>query len=356
MGNAAEVRHYFLEAFTPGGIFSLLPELLSKVEHTYLFTGRLGTGKSTMIKLLGIQLIDRGNDADYIRSIREPDSVAGLYLPKQKMCILDKSEFVSQGFRQLNVSREIDFDFYCRQNKLERYYKQIKKTERSLQEIEQNIIQQLKIDYPLKDDFTEENNNHWPELSSNGLINLEKLFLHDLMGLISPENKAAKTGQIINILSQIKRPNLSFYFLQGLYLDGWLNIAPRYIREYDRIFLEGGDSTDILVDILQEVKNLEQKIEIIVHPLTPYSILGLVFPERKLAVWRGDPCKLQEQGFICKHNSQMTLVLEKYKTTRFVLKSYVNEILDYNGLDDLRSELQRSILSDFKKESSLRKF
>ena len=92
VGNGAGVRHYFTEAFTPYGYISLLPELLKEKKHTYILTGGPGTGKSTMIKLTGIQLIDRGYDVDYIRSAREPDSVAGLYLPKHKICLLDKNE------------------------------------------------------------------------------------------------------------------------------------------------------------------------------------------------------------------------------------------------------------------------
>lgn len=345
MGNAAGVRHYFIEAFTPYGYISLLPDLLREIKHTYLLTGGPGTGKSTMIKLTGIQLIDRGYDVDYIRSIREPDSVAGLFLPRQKICLLDKNEFVPQtvGNGDRDYYREIDFAFFCRKSRLENYQEIIKKLEKSLKEIEHKIIARL------REDYNTEAKDVPVELKQNEAQSIQTfLALKKFLG--ENENGEDHPGldEIKEILSKIKKNHISFYFLHGLQLDGWLNLTPRFIKDFDRICLEGEDSAYILRDILREARCLGQVMEIIVHPLKPYTITGIVFPEKNLAVWKGNPCKIEEQGFRKTHKSEMIRILEGYKTTRTKLKCLINDTVNFRGLDDLRSELLSSILADIR--------
>jgi hypothetical protein len=57
-----------------------------------------------MLKLIGIQLLDRGYDVDYIRSLKEPDSVAGLCLPKKRLCLLDEQSLLPILCRQKNTA------------------------------------------------------------------------------------------------------------------------------------------------------------------------------------------------------------------------------------------------------------
>lgn len=335
MGNAAGVRHYFIEAFTPYGYISLLSKLLKDIKHTYFLTGGPGTGKSTMIKLIGIQLIDRGYDVDYVRSIREPDSVAGLVLPKHKICLLDKNEFVAQSTLG-EYHREIDFATFCRRSRMEQHGQRMTVLEIDLRKIEQLLINQLQKDYEVDPE-------HLPKaVKQEEVIDIESMF--------SVKEGAPNIDEITEILSKIKKNSLRFHFLHGLQMDGWLNLAPRYIREFDRICLEGEDSSKLLKEIVQEVKCLGQMMEIIVHPLKPYTIVGIVFPEKNLAVWKGNPCKIEEQGFRRQHNPEMIKILEDYKKARVQLKSLVNDAVNFRGLDDLRSELMSSILADLRKE------
>lgn len=341
MGNAGGVRHYFIEAFTPYGHISLLQELLKDIKHTYFLKGGPGTGKSTMIKLIGIQLIDRGFDVDYIRSVNEPDSVAGLFLPKHKLCLLDKNEFVPKTLVKGEYHREIDFTPLCLMNKLEIYKETIQKKEAELKNIEQKIIKALQMEYVAED-----------KVASSYLINDEAKSIQLFLSLKSFTDSNCKDedqpglNEVTEILSKIKKNRLSFYFLHSLQLDGWLNLAPRHIKDYDRICLEGENSAKNLRDILQEVKNLGQVMEIIVHPLKPYTIIGIVFPERNLAVWKGNPYRIEEQGFIKKHNDNLIQALEEYKMARIELKCIFNETLNFRGLDHLRNEVISQILAD----------
>lgn len=333
MGNAAGVRHYFIEAFTPYGYISLLPELIKDIGSTYFLTGGPGTGKSTMIKLIGIQLIDRGYDVDYVRSIREPDSVAGLVLPKQKICLLDKNEF-AQHIPLGDYSREIDFNAFCRKSKLEQHGLRMEELAKRLQDIEEKIIKQLREDYETSTDTMSDS------CFEGGIINNEPT--------CSERDNTPELDEITEILSKIRKNTLFYFFLQGVQIDGWLNLAPRYIRDYDRICLEGKDAANMLRNILEEVKCLGQTMEIIVHPLRPNTMIGIVFPEKNLAVWKGNPCRIEEQGFIRKHHSTMADILEEYRKARLELKSLLNDSVNFRGLDELRSELLSSILADLR--------
>jgi len=326
--NSAGIRHYFLEAFTPYGYISLLGETLKEIEKAYILSGGLGTGKSTMIKFIGIQLADRGYDVDYIRSSREPDSVAGLYLPKSKLCLLNEKEFVlpaTLGSQYYKIS----LDSLCQQSKLQEHQSRITELAERLTLIEEKVIQQLKEEYPF----------HSQE---------EKFTIP--FRILSPENNTHRTSstnnEVIEILSKVRENCLSYCFLHALQVDGWLNLAPKYIEDYDRICLESGDSSKILIEILQEVSCLGQVIEIIVNPLRPDIVLGIVFPEKKLAVWQGNPVKIEEQGFNKVHGEQLREILEQYKTVRIELKNLCNDTINFRGLDELRHELLSKILSD----------
>ena len=340
MGNRAGVRHYFIEAFTPYGYISLLPELLKQKKHTYILTGGSATGKSTMIKLTGIQLIDRGYDVDYIRSAREPDSVAGLFLPKHKISLLDNNEFMTQKIDIKNeYHREIDFDATFRKSKVEKHKSKIHQIEDKLKELEQQLIIQLADDYGII--YNTEDNK--------GVSVIEAfLSLKKSLDATDKEHSAISVDEISGMLSKIKKNLLSFYFLHGLQIDKWVNLAPRYLKDFDRICLEVGVSSQILKNILQEVKCLGQVIEIIIHPLQPYTIVGIIFPEKKLAVWKGNPCKPEEQGFMSENSSGTSKILEEYRNSRIHLKSLINDTINYRALDEMRSELLSSILTDLR--------
>lgn len=331
MGNAAGVRHYFIEAFTPYGYVSLLPELLKDIRYTYLLTGGPGTGKSTMIKLVGIQLIDRGYEVDYIRSIREPDSVAGIFLPRYHITLLDKNEFQWDLEQSGKYTREIDFTLFCRKNKLEEYSDLIAQLKSRLAEIEKQIVEQLRKDYPSGQSDTID------LTTSSNIISLLEM---------NKNKDSPYLDEISAVLSKVKTNNLSLFFLHGLQLDSWFNLVPRYIKDFDRICLDGEESSNMMQALLEEVKSLGQRMDIVAHPLKPDSVIGLVFPEKNLAVWKGNPCRIEEQGFKSRHSAALADLLERNKLVRLELKNVINDTVNFQGLDNFRGELISNILSD----------
>jgi len=341
----AAVRHYFIEAYTPFGQISLLEEFLSGIKYTYLFTGGPGTGKSTMIKLIGIELIDRGYSVEYIRSVKEPDSVAGLYLRKHKLCILDRNEFVPEVLVQSEYQREIDFNSFCQQGKLAKAEQKIAALAATLQNLEEQIVLNLQRSY------LKEEEARIAQLVLNKTNNIHNFLT--LWRIASLEGQSVLPEQyyneIMEIISQIQKEYLSYYFLQALRLDRWLNLAPHFIKDYDLICLDSEGSMRMLPELLQEVRYLGQGIELIIHPLKPYTMIGMIFPEKNLTVWKGNPHKPEEQGFQQEHNPALLQVLERYKTCRFDLKTIYNTSVNFSRLDELRQQIVSCIIADLRK-------
>jgi len=342
----AAVRHYFIEAYTPFGQISLLEEFLAQIKYTYLFTGGPGTGKSTMIKLIGIELIDRGFNVEYIRSVKEPDSVAGLYLRKQKLCILDRNEFVPEILIRSEYQREIDFNSFCQQSKLAKAEQKIAALVATLQSLEHEIILNLQRDYLKEEDLKVAQLVLNKAGSIHNFLPIWRIANFENQRLL-PEQ--SRYNEIMEIISQIQQQYLSYYFLQALRLDKWLNLAPHFIKDYDLICLDSEGTVHMLPELLQEVKHLRQEIELIVHPLKPYAIIGMIFPEKNLTVWKGNPHKLEEQGFHPEHSPDLLQVLERYKTCRFDLKTIYNTSVNFSRLDELREQIVSCIMADLRK-------
>lgn len=327
MGKTVGVRHYFIEAFTPGGYISYMPNLLNKIKHTYLLLGGPGTGKSTIIKLIGIQLLDRGHELDYLRSIRDPDSVAGIFLPKEQMCLLDVKEFCTDDidFTEGDV-RLIDTNRFCEKSKTSGYKEKIEEIESELFELEEKLLKQLEAEYRSQD-----------------LMHEDYLLQHIISKKIS-DKSSSKKKDFDKVLQTIKKDITSFIFLHALQIEGWINLAPRYLKGYDSICLEEENPDKILRDIFNETRSTGQAVTIIMHPLYANALIGIVFPDKKLAIWRGNPEILYEQDLIG-HSKEIIKVLEEYRKKRIELKNIMNKCVNFEGIDKLRTELLNSILA-----------
>ncbi|KJS50812.1 MAG: hypothetical protein VR66_00930, partial [Peptococcaceae bacterium BRH_c23] len=114
MRNKTGVRHYFAEGITTRGYISLLPNMMPSWQRAYVLLGGPGTGKSTFIKVIGLELLDRGYEIDFLRSARDPDSMAGFIVPRQGLAMLDAMEVSPLRWRAPGVIEKfIDFSSFC---------------------------------------------------------------------------------------------------------------------------------------------------------------------------------------------------------------------------------------------------
>jgi hypothetical protein len=258
-------------------------------------------------------------------------------LPKQQICLLDVKEFCTDeiDFSEGDV-RLIDTSRFCDRKKAGGYQQEITTLEIDLQRLEDKLLDQLNMEYKGEDN----------ESSIELELDRKDFYLMNILKNTNSTGNPHKMDDLAKILFEIRKESISFLFLHALQIDGWLNLTPRYLRDYDRICLDTDDSNKILKDIFKETRSMGQVIDIVVHPLYTYLLMGIIFPDKNLAIWRGNPEKIEEQGLGSNHSPEIVSILETYRSKRIKLKNIMNNCVNFEGLNKLRIELLNSILAD----------
>lgn len=337
MRNKTGVRHYFAEGMTTRGYISLLPNMMPSWQRVYVLLGGPGTGKSTLIKVIGLELLDRGYDVDFFRSVRDPDSMAGFIMPKMKLAMLDATEVSPLRWRAPGVVEKfVDFSIFCDQIKLEKQRSQIFEIENRLQELQTTLEEELAAELG--------------SLIGNRVLKHSKEDISWILGNSARVKvKKEHTGPwplAENALKLLQKSVIVPYFLHGLTVEGWLNLAPHFLTDFDQIRLEGEETLDALDWVLREAQQLGQMIEIILHPLNPDEVIGIVFPERHLAIWQGNPENLGDQGLDRPFSETLKETLIAWQKHRSELKGIYMDAINFEQLDSYRETVLNNILCD----------
>jgi len=339
MRNKTGVRHYFAEGMTTRGYISLLPNMMPSWQRVYVLLGGPGTGKSTLIKVIGLELLDRGYGVDFLRSVRDPDSMAGFIMPQMGLAMLDAMEVSPLRWRAPGVVEKfIDFSIFCDAIKLEKQRSQVSKIENRLQELQTTLEEELAEELGT--------------LLGNSAHkrHLEKEDISWILGNSARVKvKKEHTGPwplAENALKLLQKSIIVPYFLHGLTAEGWLNLAPHFLTDFDQIRLEGDETLDALDWVLREAQQLGQMIEIVLHPLNPDEVIGIVFPERHLAIWQGNPENLGDQGLDRPFSEKLKETLIAWQTHRSQLKEIYMDAINFEQLDGYRETVLNNILGD----------
>ena len=341
MGNKTGVRHYFAEGMTTRGYISLLPNMMPSWQRVYVLLGGPGTGKSTLIKVIGLELLDRGYGVDFLRSVRDPDSMAGFIMPQMGVAMLDAMEVSPLRWRAPGVVEKfIDFSIFCDELKLEKQHSQILIIENRLQELQTSLEEELAAE------LGSLIGNKAPKLK------MEQEDISWILGNSAHVKiKKEHTGPwplAENALKLLQKSVIIPYFLHGLTVEGWLNLAPHFLTDFDQIRLEGEETLDALDWVLREAQQLGQMIEIVLHPLNPDEVIGIVFPERHLAIWQGNPEELRDQGLDRPFSKKLKETLIAWQTHRSQLKGIYMDAINFDQLDNYRETVLNHILCDLK--------
>jgi hypothetical protein len=308
-------------------------------QRVYVLLGGPGTGKSTLIKVIGLELLDRGYGVDFLRSVRDPDSVAGFIMPQMGLAMLDAMEVSPLRWRAPGVVEKfIDFSIFCDELKLEKQHSQILTIENRLQELQISLEEELASELG--------------SLIENNVskLKMEKEDISWILGNSARVRiKKEHTGPwplAENALKLLQKSIIIPYFLHGLTVEGWLNLAPHFLMDFDQIRLEGDETLDALDWVLREAQQLGQMIEIILHPLNPDEVIGIVFPERHLAIWQGNPENLRDQGLDRPFSEKLQETLIAWQTHRSQLKGIYMEAINFDQLDSYRDTVLNHILCD----------
>lgn len=86
-----KVRRMFLGGNTSQGFFSYYDYILSQEEAAKIICikGGPGVGKSTFMKKIGKEMLDRGYDVEYMHCSSDNNSLDGVVVPEIKVALLD---------------------------------------------------------------------------------------------------------------------------------------------------------------------------------------------------------------------------------------------------------------------------
>lgn len=343
MSTKAGVRHYFAEGLTSRGYISLLPLMMPNWERTYVLLGGPGTGKSTLIKVIGLELLDRGYGLDFFRSARDPDSIAGFTLAGEGYTMLDAAEISPLQWRAPGVVEHFfDFGAFCDGRKLLNQRQEILILEERLRAL-QTEIEELLADLLVK--------HVTPKIERQ---KQEPFSLYNPTQWDFSKNEPNVWALVQKALQQLQQSVVTPCFLHSVTPDGWLNLAPHFLAELDQIHLAGEETLEALNWFLREAQLLGQVIEVVLHPLNPNEIIGIVFPERNLAIWQGNPDNLADQNLAQSLSPKLKETLRAWYEQRSLLKNLYIETVDFSKVDALREDLLNRILRelDFLAEQS----
>lgn len=107
MSGRGEIRYVFTSSNTYHGFRSFIPELIKPLQRAYILKGAPGTGKSTLIRMLGESLANRGYAIDFWLSASDPLNPEGVYLPRLEIAVVNGSLGLSLDPRYPGVTGEI---------------------------------------------------------------------------------------------------------------------------------------------------------------------------------------------------------------------------------------------------------
>jgi hypothetical protein len=316
-----------------------LPNMMPSWQRAYVLLGGPGTGKSTLIKVIGLELLDRGYEIDFLRSVRDPDSMAGFIMPSMGLAMLDAMEVSPLRWRAPGVVEKfIDFRIFCDESKLEKQCSKILKIEDKLQGLQITLEEELATELG----SLIGNRAHKPHMAKEDI----SWILENSSHLKVKKEHTGPWPLAENALKLLQKSVIKPYFLHGLTAEGWLNLAPHFLTDFDQIRLEGDETLDALDWVLSEAQQLGQMIEIILHPLNPDEVIGIVFPERHLAIWQGNPENLGDQGLERPFSKKLIETLASWQTQRSQLESLYMDAVNFDQLDSYRETLLNQVLCD----------
>jgi GTPase SAR1 family protein len=91
MSEKGRIIRYFAGGNTPKGFYSYYNQVLTQGEakHIFCIKGGPGTGKSSFMKKIGADIIDRGYDIENLHCSSDPDSLDGVLIKNTNIAIFD---------------------------------------------------------------------------------------------------------------------------------------------------------------------------------------------------------------------------------------------------------------------------
>ncbi|NPV27794.1 MAG: ATPase [Firmicutes bacterium] len=85
----ARIKHIFPGGNTVQGFYSLFDSVLEGMDHIFVIKGGPGTGKSTLMRKIGLAMFERGYDIEFLHCASDNDSLDGVIIPAIRVALVD---------------------------------------------------------------------------------------------------------------------------------------------------------------------------------------------------------------------------------------------------------------------------
>ncbi|WP_251551711.1 PRK06851 family protein [Neobacillus muris] len=86
---AGKIKHYFAGGNTARGFYNLYDSNLQGLDRLFILKGGPGTGKSSLMKKIGSEWVEKGFDIEFLHCSSDNDSIDGVLIPAVKVGIVD---------------------------------------------------------------------------------------------------------------------------------------------------------------------------------------------------------------------------------------------------------------------------
>ena len=307
-----KIRYAFPGGNTYRGFHSFFAQGLKNMERIFILKGGPGTGKSTLMRKIGLEMADRGYHVDFWHCSSDNDSLDGVIIPELKTAVVDGTAPHTIDPRYPGVVDQIiNLGDHWNEQYLKSYKDEIKKLTDEiggyfvaaweyLDQAKKTYDQWKKINGAAMD-F--EQVNQKTEQLIQEIFNVNApLVRHMFSGAITP-------GGLVNFINNITEDCKTRYILKGLPGTGKSTI----IRKIAEGAVDRGYQTDLY------------------HcALDPDSLDMVVIPQLRLAVLDGsiphvaDPERPGDQVINLLDYYNPDLVAEEYKKLAGIEKEFSN--------------------------------
>jgi DNA helicase HerA-like ATPase len=85
----AKIKNYYAGSNSSQGFYSLYEDAIKGLDRLYILKGGPGTGKSTFMRKIGLVMMDKGYELEYLHCSSDNKSIDGIIIPELKVGVVD---------------------------------------------------------------------------------------------------------------------------------------------------------------------------------------------------------------------------------------------------------------------------
>ncbi len=348
-----KAKYVFPGSNTPAGFVSYYQQGLQGLERVFIIKGGPGTGKSTLMRKIGADLLERGFDVEFWQCSSDNDSLDGVIVRQLSFGIIDGTaphtiDPIYPGAVEeiINIGEHWD-DQYLRQNK-------------------QAIID---ITTKIKHSFEQ----GYAKLGEAGSVRRQKCALVNAR-INMPQLNSVESQLLKQIFKQKPKHSSRHLFSSAITPNGHISYGEALCRDYPHRYYLSGLSGAGQAELLEAIAHFAEKdghnIEIYHHTLAPKQIELILLPDLGISVldMADLSCDHIKGGTIIDCNDLLTdkaidqaekaldsrfgsLIKEastyiaEAKSTHDQLELIYNKAMDFNAVEQTGNQLFAKILT-----------